>query len=86
MSRYVKLDDEVSQLWNPYEALLSPTSLPPCSRQVSKKRKFVADGVFNAELNEFLARTLGDLAHESSFVSEECGIYKIVDLAAYLYF
>jgi hypothetical protein len=29
----------------------------------------VADGVFNAELNEFLARTLGDLADESSFVS-----------------
>jgi len=28
--------------------------------QVSKKRKFVADGVFNAELNEFLARTLGE--------------------------
>ena len=27
--------------------------------KVSKKRKFVADGVFNAELNEFLARTLG---------------------------
>eukprot|EP00439_Symbiodinium_sp_Y106_P034744 s3056_g4.t1 len=26
----------------------------------SKKRKFVADGVFNAELNEFLARTLGE--------------------------
>eukprot|EP00439_Symbiodinium_sp_Y106_P013833 s6928_g1.t6 len=40
----------------------------PCDRlprnmsasQVSKKRKFVADGVFNAELNEFLARTLGE--------------------------
>eukprot|EP00439_Symbiodinium_sp_Y106_P008100 s3749_g1.t1 len=30
------------------------------SAQVSKKRKFVADGVFNAELNEFLARTLGE--------------------------
>ncbi|CAE7236656.1 RPS3A, partial [Symbiodinium microadriaticum] len=28
--------------------------------EVSKKRKFVADGVFNAELNEFLARTLGE--------------------------
>eukprot|EP00930_Biecheleria_cincta_P015288 TRINITY_DN127_c0_g1_i5.p1 TRINITY_DN127_c0_g1~~TRINITY_DN127_c0_g1_i5.p1 ORF type:complete len:237 (+),score=59.34 TRINITY_DN127_c0_g1_i5:79-789(+) len=27
---------------------------------ISKKRKFVADGVFNAELNEFLARTLGE--------------------------
>eukprot|EP00933_Yihiella_yeosuensis_P001237 TRINITY_DN101_c0_g1_i2.p2 TRINITY_DN101_c0_g1~~TRINITY_DN101_c0_g1_i2.p2 ORF type:complete len:269 (-),score=70.45 TRINITY_DN101_c0_g1_i2:75-806(-) len=28
--------------------------------QISKKRKFVADGVFNAELNEFLSRTLGE--------------------------
>ncbi|CAL1165515.1 unnamed protein product [Cladocopium goreaui] len=43
--------------------------------QVSKKRKFVADGVFNAELNEFLARTLGDLADESSFDKPAIGIY-----------
>merc|ERR1711957_68230 len=28
--------------------------------QVSKKRKFVADGVFYAELNEFLMRTLAE--------------------------
>jgi len=28
--------------------------------QISKKRKFVADGVFNAELNEFLMRTLAE--------------------------
>jgi small subunit ribosomal protein S3e len=28
--------------------------------QVSKKRKFVADGVFYAELNEFLTRQLGE--------------------------
>ena len=38
---------------------------PWCRRtQVSKKRKFVADGVFNAELNEFLARTLGEATPE----------------------
>eukprot|EP00438_Fugacium_kawagutii_P023822 Skav220111 [mRNA] locus=scaffold1727:111726:116236:+ [translate_table: standard] len=35
------------------------TSTTAAQMQVSKKRKFVADGVFNAELNEFLARTLG---------------------------
>ena len=28
--------------------------------QVSKKRKFVADGVFKAELNEFLTRELAE--------------------------
>jgi len=28
--------------------------------QISKKRKFVADGVFHAELNEFLMRTLAE--------------------------
>merc|ERR1712113_14015 len=28
--------------------------------QISKKRKFVADGVFYAELNEFLMRTLAE--------------------------
>jgi hypothetical protein len=28
------------------------------SKNVSKKRKFVADGVFRAELNEFLVREL----------------------------
>merc|ERR1711890_149091 len=38
----------------------------PCSRlskmatQISKKRKFVADGVFKAELNEFLKRELAE--------------------------
>merc|ERR1711976_739909 len=30
------------------------------SAQISKKRKFVADGVFKAELNEFLKRELGE--------------------------
>jgi hypothetical protein len=29
-------------------------------RQMSKKRKFVADGVFKAELNEFLMRELAE--------------------------
>ena len=28
--------------------------------QISKKRKFVKDGVFKAELNEFLSRELGE--------------------------
>ena len=35
---------------------------------MSKKRKFVADGVFNAELNEFLARTLGDLVEKKKWM------------------
>ena len=42
--------------------LLRPLEYPIKTKihcKVSKKRKFVADGVFNAELNEFLARTLG---------------------------
>jgi small subunit ribosomal protein S3e len=30
------------------------------SAQVSKKRKVVADGLFYAELNEFLTRELGE--------------------------
>ena len=30
------------------------------STQVSKKRKFVADGVFKAELNELLMRELAE--------------------------
>merc|ERR1711976_21448 len=30
------------------------------SAQISKKRKFVADGVFKAELNEFFTRELGE--------------------------
>ena len=28
--------------------------------QISKKRKFIADGVFKAELNEFLTRELAE--------------------------
>merc|ERR1712166_1136329 len=30
------------------------------SKKITVKRKFVADGVFHAELNEFLTRTLGE--------------------------
>jgi ribosomal protein S3 len=30
------------------------------SSQISKKRKFVADGVFRAELNEFFTRELAE--------------------------
>jgi hypothetical protein len=29
-------------------------------KQISKKRKFIADGVFKAELNEFLIRELAE--------------------------
>ena len=41
-----------------------PTAPKPAAmsvtQQVSKKRKFVADGVFRAELDEFLRRELGE--------------------------
>jgi small subunit ribosomal protein S3e len=30
------------------------------AQQMSKKRKFIADGVFRAELNEFLMRELAE--------------------------
>tara|TARA_R110002050_G_scaffold32335_4_gene83308 strand:+ start:597 stop:734 length:138 start_codon:yes stop_codon:yes gene_type:complete len=30
------------------------------SQNISKKRKFVADGIFYAELNEFLTRELAE--------------------------
>jgi hypothetical protein len=33
---------------------------PKMSSQISKKRKFVADGVFRAELNEFFTRELAE--------------------------
>ena len=32
-------------------------------KKTTKKRKFVADGVFQAELNEFLTRTLGKFGY-----------------------
>ena len=35
------------------------------SHNISKKRKFVADGVFFAELNEFLERELGAFEYVS---------------------
>ena len=37
--------------------------------QVSKKRKFVADGVFKAELNEFLTRELAEDGYSGVEVS-----------------
>merc|ERR1712007_303810 len=37
-----------------------PTKQPMASQNVSKKRKFVADGVFYAELNELLVRELAE--------------------------
>ena len=42
------------------------------SKNVSKKRKFVADGVFRAELNEFLVRELvSGCAHAASLTKTE---------------
>merc|ERR1711939_462371 len=41
----------------PSQALFAATM---ASQNVSKKRKFVADGVFNAELNELLIRELAE--------------------------
>ena len=38
----------------------STPTMPANTQQVSKKRKFVADGVFRAELDEFLRRELGE--------------------------
>ena len=38
--------------------------------QVSKKRKFVADGVFKAELNEFLTRELAEDGYSGVEVSD----------------
>merc|ERR1711936_748279 len=38
----------------------NPFSAITMAAQVSKKRKFVADGVFKAELNEFLKRELAE--------------------------
>ena len=32
-------------------------------RKITVKRKFVADGVFQAELNEFLSKTLGQFGY-----------------------
>ena len=47
--------------------------------QVSKKRKFVADGVFKAELNEFLTRELAEDGYSgvevSLFTSNFCFHY-----------
>ncbi len=34
--------------------------MPASTQTVSKKRKFIADGVFRAELDEFLRRELGE--------------------------
>ncbi|KAF3847119.1 hypothetical protein F7725_020147, partial [Dissostichus mawsoni] len=36
------------------------TAFPKMAVQISKKRKFVADGIFKAELNEFLTRELAE--------------------------
>jgi hypothetical protein len=46
-----------SSLARPQENLTSPQKM---AAQISKKRKFVADGVFRAELNEFFTRELAE--------------------------
>jgi len=45
-------------LIQPSSQLLS--NFPSMAAQISKKRKFVADGVFRAELNEFFTRELSE--------------------------
>ena len=42
------------------------------SYQISKKRKFVQDGVFKAELDEFLTRELAEDGYSGVEVSFEC--------------
>ena len=54
------------------------------SSQISKKRKFVADGVFRAELNEFFTRELAEEGNSGCDVrvihtrTEVCA-YSIID-------
>jgi len=47
------------------------------SVQVSKKRKFVADGVFYAELNEFLQRELGEDGYAGVEIKQPPGLTEI---------
>ena len=42
------------------------------SYQISKKRKFVQDGVFKAELDEFLTRELAEDGYSGVEVSFKC--------------
>ena len=46
--------------------------------QVSKKRKFVADGVFKAELNEFLTRELAEDGYSGVEVSQLLPIFVFI--------
>lgn len=43
-----------------FSDLVYQHTTPKMSSQISKKRKFVADGVFRAELNEFFTRELAE--------------------------
>ena len=53
-------DSHVPQSIHCQPPLHSTVRMPAFQQQVSKKRKFVADGVFRAELDEFLRRELGE--------------------------
>lgn len=46
--------------WPTANISMSPTTT---NQPISKKRKFVQDGVFRAELNEFLSRALGEAGY-----------------------
>ena len=46
--------------------------------QISKKRKFVQDGVFKAELNEFLTRELAEDGYSGVEVSDGSVVLNLV--------
>ena len=48
------------------------------AQPISKKRKFVADGIFYAELNEFLMRTLSEDGYAGVEVIKLFFIFKLI--------
>merc|ERR1712227_966802 len=55
-----------------------PTKQPMASQNVSKKRKFVADGVFYAELNELLVRELSEDGYSGVEVRQTPARHEII--------
>merc|ERR1712078_661725 len=55
-----------------------PTKQPMASQNVSKKRKFVADGVFYAELNELLVRELAEDGYSGVEVRQTPARHEII--------
>ena len=49
--------------------------------QISKKRKFVQDGVFKAELNEFLTRELAEDGYSGVEVSDGSSLFVRIELS-----